>query len=227
MSDTNGWLGVGMDALTGMAKGAAAGSVVPGLGTVGGGLIGLATALVPHVFGTDSAPLLHAAAALVTGKTAEADQLAEMSGNPAATENFRLEALKIAQDERVSQREADQALMDARFADVAKARQQTVDLATVGSPVVWEGVMVDAFVLALFGACVLLVMLHGMPDAGAARDLTSGFLATLGTLAVTIVQYWRGSSAGSARKDTLLANSVPSALLPHPAALVPVADVPQ
>ena len=227
MSDTNGWLGVGMDALTGMAKGAAAGSVVPGLGTIGGGLIGLATALVPHVFGTDSAPLLHAAAALVTGKTAEADQLAEMAGNPAATENFRLEALKIAQDERASERAADQARMDARFADVADARQQTVSLTTAGSKIAWAAPVVSLVVsVGFFSAFGLLALRGQIADAGVSAmvnmmvgGLVAGFTQVLG--------FWLGSSAGSARKTELMQGSVPSALLPRPAALVPVADVPQ
>ena len=225
MSDTNGWLGVGMDALTGMAKGAAAGSVVPGLGTIGGGLIGLATALVPHVFSPDVAPLLHAAAALVTGKTAEADQLAEMAGNPTATENFRLEALKIAQDERASERAADQARMDAALESVASAQKQTVDLAKIGSNIAWAAPAISVVVLLAFGTLCGVVLFHAIPEAS--QRTADGLLTSLGTLATMVVSYWVGSSAGSARKTELLQASVPAALLPHSAALVPVADVPQ
>ena len=227
MSDTTGWLGVGMDAVQGLVKGAAAGSIVPGLGTVGGGLIGLATALVPHIFGTDSAPLLHAAAALVTGKTAEADQLAEMSGNPAATENFRLEALKIAQDERASERAADQARMDAVLADVANARQQTVTLAASSSPIAWGAPIVSLIAtLGFFAAFAALVFAPVSQDAGRAAMLNI-LIGALAAGYTGVLGYWLGSSAGSARKTELLQGSVPSALLPHPAALVPVADVPQ
>lgn len=72
-------------------------------------------------------------------------------------------------------------------------------------PSAWHGIMVDALVLLLFAGCVGVVMFRGLPDPGLGRDVFVGLLGTVGTLAVTIVNYHRGSSAGSAAKTQLMA----------------------
>ena len=225
MSDTTGWLGTGLDVLTGLAKGAAAGSVVPGLGTIGGGLIGLATALVPHIFKPSAAPLLRAAAEVVTGKANEGDQLAELAANPAATEAFRLEVYRIAQDERTAERAADQARMDAVLGDVADARKLTTALASAGTKMQWAAPVVSVVVaVGFFSALALLAIKGQIADAGVSamvNMMVGGLVAGF----TQVLSFWVGSSAGSARKTELMQTSVPSTLLPRPAALVPAADV--
>lgn len=228
------WLGnattIAGDLLAGAAKGAAAGSVVPGLGTVAGSLVGLASALVPHVFGTETEPLLHAAAAVVTGQGKQADQLVTLSTDPAAREQFRLEVLKIAADREMARDQAqearDQALqvrLDAALADVADARKQTLGLAGMGSSLAWAAPMVSVIVLLAFGILSCVVLFHQVPDGS--QSLANVLLGALASMAGAVVQYWVGSSAGSARKDGLLANSVSKDLLPQPAAVVPAGDV--
>ena len=229
MSDSSGkdWLGnattIAGDLLAGAAKGAAAGSVVPGLGTVAGSLVGLASALVPHVFGAETEPLLHAAAAVVTGQGKQADQLVTLSTDPAMREQFRLEVLKIAADQEAARDIALQNRLDAALADVADARKQTIGLASMGSGIAWAAPAVSVIVLLAFGILSCVVLFHQVPDGS--QSLANVLLGALASMAGAVVQYWVGSSAGSARKDGLLANSVSKDLLPQPAAVVPAEDV--
>lgn len=229
MSDSGGkdWLGnattIAGDLLAGAAKGAAAGSVVPGLGTVAGSLVGLASALVPHVFGAETEPLLHAAAAVVTGQGKQADQLVTLSTDPAMREQFRLEVLKIAADQEVARDLALQNRLDAALADVADARKQTLSLASLGSGIAWAAPVISVIVLVAFGGLSCVVLFHQVPEASA--TLANVLLGALSGMATTVVSYWVGSSAGSARKEIQLANSVSKDLLPQPAAVVPAGDV--
>ena len=224
MSDTNtGWLGAGLDALTGLAKGAAAGSVVPGLGTIGGGLIGLATALVPHIFKPSAAPLLRAAAEVVTGKANEGDQLAELAANPAATEAFRLEVYRIAQDERAAERAADQARMDAALADVADARKLTTALASTGTKMAWAAPVVSVVIaVGFFSALALLAIKGQIADAGVSamvNMMVGGLVAGF----TQVTSFWVGSSAGSLAKTGIIANLLPPTVPSRPAAAVVLA----
>lgn len=94
---------------------------------------------------------------------------------------------------------------------------------TTSNPMSWGAPVVSIIVLLTFGAVLTLALLHGAPSGSEA--ILNVLLGTLGTLASGVVNYWVGSSAGSSRKTELLADSVPSGLLPQPAALVPAADV--
>lgn len=94
---------------------------------------------------------------------------------------------------------------------------------TTSNSVSWGAPVVSVIVLLTFGAVLALALLHGAPSGS--ETILNVLLGTLGTLASGVVNFWVGSSAGSARKTELLADSVPSALLPQPAALVPAADV--
>ena len=62
------------------------------------------------------------------------------------------------------------------------------------------GILVTVIILGLFGAAIVLVILHGIPDS---RPLDI-LLGALAAQMVTVVQFWMGSSAGSARKTELL-----------------------
>ena len=212
----SGWMGAIEDGLAGAAKGAAAGSIVPGFGSAAGGLIGLATALVPHVFGADAKPALRAAAEVVTGQAAEADQVAAIAGDPALAEQFRVQALQIAADR-------ERAWQDSLMADRADARATTVDLAGKGSAIAWGAPVVSVVVMLSFGVLAGVVLFHQVPEGSQA--LANVLLGALAGMATTVVSFWMGSSAGSAAKSEMLANSVPASLLPHPATIVPSADV--
>ena len=198
----SGWMGAAEDGLAGAVKGAAAGSIVPGIGTAAGGLIGLATALVPHVFGADAKPALRAAAEVVTGQTAEADQVTALTSDPGLTEQFRVQALQIAADREAARDTAVQNQIEAGLAGVANARATTVDLAGKGSAIAWGAPVVSLVVLVTFGLVVALALLRPLPvGSEAILNVLLGVLARDGD---HVVGYWVGSSAGSAAKTDLL-----------------------
>ena len=205
MSQTTDWIGIGTAALTDAAKGAAAGSIVPGLGTVAGGLIGLAASLVPHLLPEAARPALAQAAATITGVQDEAGQVAAISADPAHADAFRLEVLRIAADERTAERQADADRLNAVMSDVADARKQTVALAAAGSSIAWGAPVVSTLVLVAFTVMGTLVLWHGVPTG--AEGVASVMLGYVGGMATTAVGYWLGSSAGSAAKTDLLAKA--------------------
>lgn len=67
----------------------------------------------------------------------------------------------------------------------------------------WATIAVSLLVLAMFGAIVALALFNAIP-AGSEAVLNT-LLGTLGAMAMTVISYWVGSSAGSARKDERLA----------------------
>lgn len=85
--------------------------------------------------------------------------------------------------------------------DRADARQQTVALAQAGSRIAWGAPLVSLVVLITFGVVLYRVLSapSGETDPNAVM-----MLGALTTMASGVVQYWVGSSAGSAAKDKLL-----------------------
>lgn len=214
------------------AKAAMAGMVGGPIGALAGGLLALASDLVPAIFGSDSKPALSGAAAAITGQSTEAAQVTALAKDPAATESFRIEALRIASDAQ-KQRDAtaiqiQQMLMEqtkADQADTANARQMTAALAGTGSKIQWAQPVVSVCVTVGFFVSIGFVTF--MPS-NASPDVTTILNMLFGVLAAAftqVVQFWLGSSHGSAVKTQLLANSVPASLLPSPAAVVPASDV--
>lgn len=215
----------GKAAMVGMAGGP--------IGAAAGGLLALASDLVPAIFGPDSKPALADAAAFITKQPTEAAQVAALTKDPAATEQFRLQALQVAADDQ-KQRDAtalqiQQMLMDqqkADQADTASARQQAVQFAQAGSKMQWAAPVVSVCVTVGFFAVLLVLMFYQ----GELSPVMAGIIQTLvGVLAANFTQvgnYWLGSSHGSAVKTEWLAQSVPANLLPSSAAVAPVADAP-
>ena len=204
------WISLGTGVLTDTAKGAAAGSVVPGLGTIAGGLIGLAASLAGHVLPDSAKPALSAAAQAITGVSDEAGQVAAIVSDPSVAESFRVSALQIQADAEAAR---DQALNDrisAALADVADARKTTVALASTGSKIAWGPPVVAFVVLVTFGIAIWVVLFYGIP---AGSEATANLLlGTLATMSVSVVGYFVGSSAGSAEKQRLLAGGKPNGM---------------
>jgi len=74
---------------------------------------------------------------------------------------------------------------------------------------------ISAMVLAAFAGVLVLVLIVGIPPGVA--EVANVALGTLGTMAASVVNYWLGSSRGSARKTDLLASSIPiDQAQPHP-----------
>ena len=192
------------------AKGAAAGSVVPGVGTALGAVGGVVLDLAPEIgrwlFGADSAPVVSAVQAAVQSVTGSADASAQVQAlsDPDKASALRVALSRIAAERAEAGIAAEQAALVARLADVAGARAATVDLARSGSPIAWGAPVVSLVVLVTFGGVVVVALTRTMPST--AEPVLNVLLGTLGAMATSVVGYWVGSSAGSARKDERLAS---------------------
>ena len=78
-----------------------------------------------------------------------------------------------------------------------------MELAQSGSFMAWGAPVVSVVVLITFGSVVALTLLRSIPPN--AEPVLNVLLGTLGAMATSVVTYWVGSSAGSARKDARLA----------------------
>lgn len=200
------WVQLGTGALEDAAKGAAAGSIVPGLGTVAGGLIGLAASLAGHMLPASAKPALSAAAKAITGASDEAGQVAAINSDSAMADTFRVQALQIQADAEAAR---DQALNDritAALADVADARKQTIALAASGSSIAWGAPVISVIVLVSFGVMASLVLVYGVPTG--AETVASVLLGYVGAMATATVSYWVGSSKGSSDKANVIATMI-------------------
>jgi hypothetical protein len=165
----------------------AVGKAAPLLGTLLGGPAGAAVGgLIASALGTASDP------AEVQAAMASPDALVKLR-EIEATNRVRLQELAFANAE---------ALAKTAAADRADARQMQVQLRS------WiPGFLAIVITLGFFG--ILATMLSGIwePKDNSALLI---LLGSLGTAWGAIVNYYFGSSAGSARKDELLANSQPA-----------------
>lgn len=198
------------EVVAGAAKGAAVGSVVPGIGTALGAVGGVVLTMAPEIgrwlFGPDAAPAVsavQAAVGAVTGSTDPEQQVAAL-GDPDKAAALRVELARIAAEREAAAAEAGQTALVARLADVAGARTTTVQLAQVGSSIAWGAPVVSVVVLLTFGGVVAMTLVRAMPPG--AEAVLNVLLGTLGAMATSVVSYWVGSSAGSARKDARLAS---------------------
>ena len=192
-----------------VAKGAAAGSVVPGVGTALGAAGALALDLAPELarwlFGPGSAPVVVAVEGAVKAATGSADadvQVARVA-DPAVAGSLRVRLAEIAADAAGARDAARAEALAAVLADVAGARAQTLALVQGGSAMAWGAPVVSLVVLVTFGAVVSLVLFRAVPAGSEA--VLNVLLGTLGAMATSVVGYWVGSSVGSVRKDDRLA----------------------
>jgi hypothetical protein len=219
-----------------VAKGAAGGAAGGPIGMAIGGLIAIVSDIAPgalsSLLGEGAQAKLASAAAAITGVSGETAQVVALAKDPAATEAFRLQALSIAAEQQKADQKAQLAFMAAalerqkvEIADTANARQMGVSYAQAGSKMQWAQPVVS--VLVVFGFFLALggmLFYRGTIDPIVATIIN----VLVGVLAGNFSQvcnFWLGSSSGSARKTELLATSVPSSVIPAPAALVPAADV--
>lgn len=193
-------------------------------------ILGIAPQIAAHLFGSNGGAIatqvatavtavtgnnlsepggVEAAILAINGKSELAAQLQTQLATIAA--NAQIEANKAAAELRA----ADAAEFAASVASQASARQTTVDLVKAGSNIAWGAPVISGIVLTSFGAMVWLVMYRTVPPGS--ENLAMGMVEALKLLSVTVVGYWCGSSAGSARKDAtisdgqkMLANSTPN-----------------
>lgn len=199
------WAQMGADAV----KGAAAGSVVPGIGTALGAAGGVALDLAPELgqwlFGPGAAPTVKAvqtAVQAVTGSDDAGDQIQALT-NPELARTLRIQLAGIAAARSAAAAKSAQDQLVAQLADVANARATMVQLAQSGSPMSWGAAIVSTVVLVTFAGVMIMSLLRAIPENAA--PVLNVLLGSLTAMATSVVSYWVGSSIGSARKDARIA----------------------
>lgn len=175
-------------------------------------LIPLALTIAPEIarwlFG-DTAEKTVAAVSLavqtVTGTSDSEAANAVLQRDPAAAGRLRMLLAQIAADQEQAARAADLDVFTAALRDAASARAQTVTLASQKSAFAWSASIVSGIVLLIFAAVMTLVLTTGVP--AGSETMANMLLGTLAAMATSVVSYWVGSSAGSARKDEHLAQT--------------------
>lgn len=127
--------------------------------------------------------------------------------DPSKAAELRLRLAEIAAEQEEKRRTAELEAMRATLADTASARAQTVALVQAGSRLAWGPVVVSSLVLAGFGLVVVLALFRPIPPGSEA--LLNILLGNLAAMAMGVVGFWVGSSAGSARKDEFIRGTLP------------------
>ena len=132
---------------------------------------------------------------------------AALAGDPRVASELRCRLAEIAAGMAETARRAELDGLAARLRDEADARAQALAAAqgtteAGRSPVVWGAPVVSVVVLAAFGGAMALTLLRTIPPGSEA--VLNVLLGTLAAMATSVVSYWVGSSAGSARKEAQL-----------------------
>lgn len=168
-------------------------------------LLGIALNLVPTLaqwIGGDKAGNVATQVADVAKQvlgTSEPDAVSKaIATDPNLALQFKLALANIEDKER--QRSHDELI--ARMADTQSARDQTVKLAQMGSPLAWGAAIVSFIVTGAFAVVAWLVFSEAIPQAN--KEMALYLVGQLSGFVGTCVAYWVGSSAGSANKDHLI-----------------------
>lgn len=175
-------------------------------------LIGLAPKVAEWVAGKPAAQVVEQVAQ-VAKDTLGIDNIDNLenalSKDPEKALQFKLAMINAANEE--AQRKHDEQMaaitsqieeVKAYLSDVQSARNQTVELAKANSYIAWGSVVVSVIVMIAFGIMLYVTATYDIP--ASQKDNVSGLLWTLNTLAVAVVSYWVGSSAGSAQKTSAM-----------------------
>lgn len=175
-------------------------------------LLGLAPTVASWIMGDKTG----AAVAKVTGiardilGTDDANDIEKaVSTDPNLALQFKMAILQAEADARAHEAEMSrQALdeMNARIADVASARSQTVELAKTGSSIAWGSSVVSVLAIVVFAGFVYMLFAKTVPDGMKEALLLLGGSAATGY--GMVLSYWLGSSSGSASKDATLRAAV-------------------
>ncbi len=170
-------------------------------------LIPLALSLAPELarwlFGDGGPATLSAVAQAVQAATGTSDPdlaTTKLQQNPKAASDLRILLAQIA----TAREQAVQATTGAALAATLKDAAQTAGPAPAPAAG-WSTPVISAVVLVTFGGVVAVVLIRGMP--AGSETAVNMLLGTLAAMATSVVSYWVGSSAGSARKDDRLAQA--------------------
>ena len=181
--------------------------------------IQIAPAIAKWLFGNDGEKIAQQVATVVTQATGVADPLtpagaaaveAVLQAKPALAMQLQVELARIAVEREAEAGRAAEAARKveleallAQIADTDSARRQTISLAQAGSKIAYGAPVVSALVLVTFAVVMALALTRSLP--AGSETILSLLLGSLAAMATSVVSYWVGSSAGSARKDDRLA----------------------
>lgn len=162
-------------------------------------IVGVATKIAPgllRLLGSDSAAetveTVTKVAQDVLGTTDPQEAEEKLAANPALKEQF------------LARLTSDTERYRAALEDTQSARQQTVDLAKIGSPIAYGSVIVSVIVTIAFSVVLGLFMYRPYAISGPAEAVLNILVGTLAAAFTQVVNYWLGSSAGSAAKDAMI-----------------------
>jgi hypothetical protein len=135
-------------------------------------------------------------------------QTTGLDGDPTDALNQRPELVfelkKALIEAETAERERQHQEVLAQLADLASARNQTVELAKTGSTIAWGAPVVSVLAVCVFAGFVVLLFTKNLPD-----GMKDALMLLAGSAAAgfgSVLNYWLGSSAGSAHKDSILSS---------------------
>lgn len=163
--------------------------------TIGGLLGGLIPFPGGSILGQVAGKVL--AEALGVPPTPEAVSQAISTGDPATIQ------ARLSEAETRMQTEVEK--FKAQLADVQDARAQTLNLVNAGSSMAWGAPVVSVLITLGFMGSLLLLMTTKVNYNDVTGQALLLLIGSLSTMQVSVVNYWLGSSAGSADKSAQIA----------------------
>jgi hypothetical protein len=136
----------------------------------------------------------------VTGTTDPEAAAAALADKPELATQLKVQLAQIAAQDRQATRAAELDTLKASLSDVADARGQTEKLVQMGSGLAWSPVLLSGIVLMAFSLMIYVVLTRSLPEGSG--PLANVLLGTLAAMASQVGNYWLGSSAASANKDS-------------------------
>lgn len=124
-----------------------------------------------------------------------------IAGDPALALQFKMAVLQA--EAQARQDEKDETL--ALIRDAQSAREQTARLAEAGSAIAWGSPVVSIIITVAFAVMLYVSLTRILP--GADSKFVDTLMGVLAAAQMQVVNYWLGSSRGSAMKDQVLARA--------------------
>ncbi|MCZ8098832.1 MAG: hypothetical protein O9972_13025 [Burkholderiales bacterium] len=137
----------------------------------------------------------------VFGSTKESEIEAKIAADPALAEQFKARLAAETEAMQIESRNYELQVQDA-----ANARAENIRLVETGSPIAWSGPVVDTVVVLGFFGTLFMLLARPVNLSPEMLTLLTTMVGFLGNNFAQIVNYHRGSSAGSALKDRMIQN---------------------
>ena len=137
----------------------------------------------------------------VFGSTDEKQVLEKMAADPSLAESFKAKLAAETEALRIESRN-----FEIQTQDTANAREVNARLAEAGSGIAWSGPVLDTVIVVGFFMTVYLIALRPVPMDQTQFTVLNVLLGALTAAFMQVVNYHRGSSAGSAAKDRVIQN---------------------